>query len=277
MPRLPYHQLIFAGAGPLDRVNPLVDVLLVASLTLWIVGYARLGSARRAVAPPVRVGAYWLAVASLLTVLRSPVEGWTDTSFAWHMAQHMTLMMVAAPLLAISNLHLVALLAFPISWRRGIGRAVARFPGVRAGGSSRLAPVLAAAAVVLGLWLWHAPALYEATFESRLLHDLEHLTFLFTSILFWRMLVTAGDRRLDLGTSVRLVAVMGLQGNLLAVLILLAPEPLYAAYAAQGGLTDQQIAAAVMLVPAGLIYLAGTVWALWKLMRVQAPGASGPT
>ena len=63
----------------------------------------------------------------------------------------------------------------------------------------------------------------------------------------------------------------------LAVLILLAPEPLYAAYATQGGLTDQQVAAAVMLVPTGLIYLAGTVWALWKLMRVQARGAPGPT
>ena len=79
----------------------------------------------------------------------------------------------------------------------------------------------------LGLWLWHAPHLYEDALANEQLHTLEHLTFLITAAVFWRMISTSGDRRLDAGTAILLVTLVGLQGNLLAALITLAPDPLY--------------------------------------------------
>ncbi len=64
-----------------------------------------------------------------------------------------------------------------------------------------------------------------------------------------------------------LVTLVGLQGNLMAALITLAPAPLYASYAGANGLADQQEAGLLMWIPAAVIYLASTVWALRKLMR----------
>lgn len=81
------------------------------------------------------------------------------------------------------------------------------------------------------------------------------------------MVKTAGDRRLGLGPAVVLVSLVGLQGNLMAALITLAPAPLYASYAGAGGLLDQQEAGLLMWVPAAAIYLASTLWTLRNLMR----------
>jgi cytochrome c oxidase assembly factor CtaG len=124
----------------------------------------------------------------------------------------------------------------------------------------------------LGLWLWHAPHLYEDALANEQLHTLEHLTFLISAAVFWRMISTSGDRRLDLGTTIVLVTLVGLQGNLLAALITLAPDPLYASYAAQP-LADQQVAGLLMWVPAGLIYLGSTVLATIRLIRNTPSGA----
>ena len=117
------------------------------------------------------------------------------------------------------------------------------------------------------MWCWHAPRLYEAALANPTLHTLEHLTFLVTAAVFWRMVLTAGNRRLSLPTAIVLVTLVGLQGNLMAALITLAPAPLYASYAGAGGLLDQQAAGLLMWIPAALIYLASTVWTLYKLLR----------
>lgn len=34
-------------------------------------------------------------------------------------------------------------------------------------------------------FLWHAPALYNATLENQNIHILEHLTFIIFGLLFW--------------------------------------------------------------------------------------------
>ena len=66
-----------------------------------------------------------------------------------------------------------------------------------------------------------------------------------------------------------LVTLVCLQGNLLAALLTLAPQPLYAPYAGNP-LADQQIAGLIMWVPAGLIYLGSSCWALRCLFSAPA-------
>jgi putative membrane protein len=247
-------------------VEPVALGLLLISILTYALGRWRMSPIQRsAIAPPPRLLAYAGAVAVLVAALFSPIDARADKSFAWHMAQHLLLMLGAAPLLALSNTHLVALFALPRGKRRHAGRIVSRTPGVRAGGSNRLAPIVAALLFALGLWLWHAPRLYEEALENEQLHTLEHLTFLITAAVFWRMVATSGNRRLDAGTAIVLVTLVGLQGNLLAALITLAPVPLYSSYAAQP-LLDQQIAGLLMWVPAGLIYLSATIVAIARLV-----------
>ncbi len=260
--------------------DPLVIALLLGSVTLYGIGIGRMGTARAAIAPPARIAAYVAGIVTLVAALLSPIDGKADTSFAWHMAQHLLLMVVAAPLFAVSNSHLVDLFAFPVAWRRRIGRFFGAVPGVRQG-VSRAAPWIAGAAFALGLWVWHAPSLYQAALTDPTLHTFEHITFLFTAAVFWRMVSTSGDRRLDAGSAILLVTLVGLQGNLMAALITLAPAPIYGHYAGSGALADQQIAGMLMWVPAGLIYLASTVHAIWRMLhapvskRLHYAGALG--
>lgn len=258
-------------------IEPVALSLLVASVLVYATGRARMTpTQRRSIAPLPRVGAYCGAVVVLVTALFSPIDARADSSFAWHMLQHLMLMLGAAPLMAMSNTHLVALFALPMAPRRWVGRRVNRTPGVKAGGSNRMAPIIAATLFALGLWIWHAPHLYEDALANEQLHTLEHLTFLITAAVFWRMISTSGDRRLDAGTAIVLVTLVGLQGNLLAALITLAPNPLYLSYASQP-LADQQIAGLLMWVPAGLIYLVSTVSAIARLLRHGPPSSGART
>lgn len=292
MPRLRFFYLIAASAALLVpgialahggeasesgwSFEPLAAILLSCSVALYALGWARMrASARQAIAPWWRVAAYLAAVVTLIIALFSPLDAAADTSFAWHMAQHLMLMLLVAPLMALANTHLVALFALPIGPRRRIGWLVNRAPGVRSGASSRAAPIWAALGFVLGLWLWHAPVAYDLALADPAIHTLEHLTFLVTSAIFWRMVSTSGDRRLDAGSAIVLVTLVGLQGNLMAALITLAPTPIYRHYAT-GGLADQQIAGLLMWVPAGLLYLGSTCWAICRLIGASSKGRQQP-
>lgn len=243
-------------------VEPFALALVLASATTYSLGYRAMSPAqRRAIAPSWRICAYGTALVVLVAALFSPIDARADDSFAWHMAQHLLLMLGAGPLLALANTHLVALMALPLPSRRSVGRTVSRTPGVRQGASDRQAPMVAGLVFALGLWLWHAPRLYDAALENPALHTLEHLTFVITSAVFWRMVSTAGNRRLDALSAVVLVTLIGLQGNLLAALITLAPHTLYTNYAGNP-LADQQVAGLLMWMPAGLVYLVATARAL---------------
>jgi len=261
-----------AGGGEEARwfADRFVDMLIAVTTLLYAAGYRVLercgASARERVAPTPRLLAFAAALAILVVALLSPLDALADDSFAWHMAQHLMLMTLAAPLLARSDAHLVMLRAFPLPARRGIGRAVARIPGVRRGAHSAGAAWLAFGLFSAAVWLWHLPGAYDAALHDERVHTLEHLSFLTTGIAFWRVVATSGDRRLGIGTSILMVALVGLQGAMLAALITLAPRPLYAAYAgAPDALADQVRAGVLMWVPASLVYLGTTVQALRRL------------
>jgi putative membrane protein len=74
-----------------------------------------------------------------------------------------------------------------------------------------------------------------------------------------------------------LVSLVGIQGAFLSALIMFAAHPLYSPYAANP-IDDQVLAGLVMCIPASFIYLASTVWALWKMLgNRQAHGRSPST
>lgn len=259
----------------------LLDLLIATPCLLYALGLARLIRGGRPGAwqplPRWRILAFVLAMATLAIALVSPFDGLADRSFAWHMAQHLLLMSVAAPLLAASNAHLVLLRAFPIPARRGVGRMIGAIPGVRRGGHAAAAAWLAFAAFSVGLWLWHAPGMYDLALRHEDIHTLEHITFLLTSIAFWRVIGTSGGRRLSIGMGVLMVSLVGLEGALLAALITLAPRPLYAVYAGHADALSDQVAAGVLMwVPASLLYLASSVLALRRLFAGQAQGRQSP-
>ena len=111
----------------------------------------------------------------------------------------------------------------------------------------RTATVLHGAAI----WIWHLPALFDATIVDLTLHRLQHLSFLVTALLFWWSVL----RRSSRGVAVWHLFVTMVHTSVLGALMALAPRVLYHLQTADApafGLTpleDQQFAGIIMWVP----------------------------
>jgi putative membrane protein len=244
--------------------DPVVLVPVLALALLYVVGIARLWS-RAGVGrgvPAWRALGYAAGLAALFAALISPLDAAAEASFALHMAQHMLLVVVAAPLLVLGTFGVVALTALPGRLRVPLGRSFASAPLRRVRAWLFAVPVATALHGVV-VWLWHAPRLYEAALADPLVHYLEHLTMFGTAVVFWWSALGARRGTLGYGAGVGALFLTMLHTGLLGILITLAPAPLYPSYAAATSglglapLEDQQLAGIVMLIPGGLVYLMG--------------------
>jgi putative membrane protein len=208
----------------------------------------------------------------LAIMLALPLHAWGRLRFAPHMLEHQLLTVVAAPLLAAGRPGVAYLLALPSSWRRRVARWIAN-DGWRRIWRALVHPGVAWALHGAALWLWHAPALFEAALEAEAIHYLQHLTLLITALLFWASIL---PRRTD--GRARIVAAFSLfttsmHSTLLGALLTLSPTVWYASYAsaagpgALSGLEDQQLAGLIMWVPAGLVYLGAALASIGALLR----------
>ena len=123
----------------------------------------------------------WLA---LVVALLSPLDEWSETLFLAHMAQHELLMVVAAPLIALSSPLFALLWALPAPARRRLAVAVRR-PAIVSGWAILTAPPTVWILHAVALWIWHLPSLYDAALEHEGVHATQHLCFFLTAALFW--------------------------------------------------------------------------------------------
>jgi putative membrane protein len=239
-------------------------------------GWARAGRGRSGRAG--RAACFAGGLLAVLVALESPLDGWSDALFAAHMVQHLLLLAVAGPLLALGRPLLPFLWAVPEPSRRGLG-AWWKAAGVPRRAWHALSRPLAAFGLhSLALWAWHVPPLYEAALATRGLHLAEHLGFLGTALLFWWTLTHAG--RAGYGAGVLYVFGMALQSTVLGALLAVARSPWYTSHLATTAawglspLEDQQLAGLIMWVPGGAIYLVAALalFAAW-LRDTPAPVA----
>jgi len=223
------------------------------------------GRPRRGVAG-WRAGCYAAGLLTLAVALVSPVDAVGGALFSVHMAQHLLLVMVAAPLLVLGEPLLVTLWALPLGARRALGRWWARARRARAAWRTLRQPLVVWALHVGTLWAWHAPRLYQGALRHPAVHALEHASFFLPALLFWWLLADRRSRRrLGVGTCVVFLFTAGLQSTVLGALITVAQRPWYTAYydtTRAWGLTpleDQQLAGLIMWIPASAVYLAALV------------------
>lgn len=212
----------------------------------------------------------------LAIVLLPPYDDLADRFFSAHMAQHLVLLVVAPPLIAASQAHLVLLHALPLRSRREIGRAVARTPGLRFAahhGSTIWFVCLSSVAV---LWFWHLPQVYDWARSNEAVHDTEHLLFLTTEVAFWRVILFRREAQLSRFGAALILVGMSVQGGLLAALITLAGRPMYASYGADSAaLADQALGGVMMWVIAGTVYLAAFA-IIFAQALARAPRRASP-
>jgi putative membrane protein len=244
------------GAWNLDPV--LLGGLLLAAWAFW---RGQTSGPRRPV-DSWRARCFSGALVALGLALLSPLDALSGSLASAHMVQHLLLLLVAAPLLALSAPSSAILRGSPLALRRASGRWRRRL-GLTHGNLGVLRHPAAVWLLSVGVvWFWHAAAPYDATLDNQLLHVLEHASFLVTAVLFWQVVVgVRGAARVSGGLGVLLVFAMAMQSVFLSVLLTFARTPWYSGYAATTApwgldpLTDQRLAGVIMWIPAGGIYL----------------------
>ena len=239
--------VVYCGAPALpgtlgERFN--LDPVLIAILA--ILSIAHFAMLRRAGRPAMAAVSGWAIAA---TALISPLCALSVSLFAARVAQHMILLLVAAPLIAAS-----------LPLRRSMGRP----------------PFLwwATIAFFALLWFWHMPAPYEATFRAPAIYWAMHISLFGSGMLLWTALL-----RQHSAQALAAGLITSIQMGLLGAIICLASWPMYRPHYATTeawGLTplaDQQMGGVLMWVPGCLIFLwiaVRTVSAMWHALE-EAP------
>ena len=274
--------LLLAHAGPPPtpgelwsawNLDPLVLLpLLAMGWTYWR-GWTALHRRR---SDGWRPWGFTLGLLALGVALLSPLDALSSALASAHMTQHMLLMVVAAPLIAASrplNSILRGIPNLAALQRSGWPRTGWQASAIRVFRLPLVAWILHAST----LWVWHASVPYEAALRIETVHILEHTSFFLTALLFWSALVRVRrSQEMGWGLGVLLVFAMTTQSTILAALMTFARTPWYEAYTdttrvwGLEHLADQQLAAVIMWIPSGMIYLGAALALMSSWIRQAA-------
>jgi len=245
---------------------PLVLVIDLAIL-YWLGDRRTVTPARTRAAKRWRSACFYAGLAVLAIALASPIEILSQQLFWVHMVQHVLLLVVAAPLIVIARPWVRLWRCLPLDARRSLARELSdggRAAGVRWAARALGSPLPSFLLFSVVLLAWHVPALFDATLSSSALHALEHTLFFCTALMFWKQVIASPPLRASLDASWRVLYVVGamIVSWVLAVVLALAPHPLYSYYAhlhsRPGGISamaDQQLAAGIMWVPGSVTFV----------------------
>lgn len=200
----------------------------------------------------IRRGSLIAGVLLLIWLWWGPLPEMTSQSFAAHMALHMGVVAVAAPLLTA-------------------GIAGERYDPVRR--MPRLfAPVQASVVELVIVWGWHAPLLHHAARHDTFVMAIEQGSFLIAGVFVWLAAFGGGSglRYERAGAGLVALLLTSMHMTLLGALLALTPRALYS-HAAHGGvlspLDDQHLGGAIMLLVGGVSYLVGGLVLAVRLVR----------
>jgi putative membrane protein len=263
------HEAVDVAAGTAWR-TPLELVGLCGAAALYARGlYRRRQNTGRSIAR-WRALAFAGGLVALAVALSPVLDRIAERLLVGHMGQHLLLVSVAAPLMALGR---------PLAVMRWAGPWTARLVGgttpvVRATLDRGWLVWTAQAAT---LWIWHVPRFYEAAVHDPVLHGLEHVTLFGTALLFWSMLTEPAARwRLGFGTAMILLFAAAVQCSVLGALLTFAEQPWYGHHAAAApawgldALEDQHLAGALMWIPGGTAYLVGALAVLAAWLNAAA-------
>lgn len=246
-----------------------VGVALLAAL------WARAWMARGQRPPAGRVAALLTGLLALTIALNGPLHDLAESRFSAHMAQHLLLILIAAPcLLAAAPAWMVDGLLAPLT---------------RAPGPSALAHWLTGPVPALGLYSaalvgWHLPGPFNAALNAHGWHLLEHVILVGTAGLAWWPVLSSSRLlpALPYGAQLLYLFAFGMPMTVVAAMITGAEEalyPFYAAAAQAGGghaLADQRLGGVLMWVPAGVVPLVAFTIVFFRWAAAEADDVVSP-
>jgi len=241
-------------------IEPLILLGIIVALIWWRWAVRRVNAAHPAnPVPRRRTAAFVAAMVAVAFALMSGIDRYDTTLFSIHMVQHILLMLVAAPLIALSA---------PVTLILRVSSSETRHRWVLPVLHSRAFrffahPLVASVVFAVVLWSAHFTPLFDAALEDPRLHQFEHALFLGSALLFWWPAVGVDPSPYRMSHPVRILYLfMQMTMNtFMAMVILNSGDVLYRHYAtvirAWGptALEDQKLAAGFMWIAGDLIFI----------------------
>jgi cytochrome c oxidase assembly factor CtaG len=233
----------------------------------------------RALVNPWRSVSYLTGLAILGIALMSPIDVLSGQFFYMHMIQHLLLVMIAPPLLLLADPMPIMMWGLPSTLRLEMGRWLRPEAKFRSVARAVTTPGLVWLYFVAALVGWHDPRLYNLTLVSDLVHDLEHLTFFGTAVLFWWHVIGCAPhihRRLSLGVRAGYAISAVPASALTGISIAFASEPIYIHYTTVprlGKMTvleDQMLGGVIMWIPGSMMYIIAALILIAQVLRSEA-------
>ena len=242
--------------------------LLVLPAALYVRAVRILG--RRGYRVPRWQQVSWFAGLGLMGIaLLSPLDSLGETDLlSAHMAQHLLIADLSAPLLVIGLRTPVYAFLLP----RALFAELARSRRLRATFRFLKQPLVSAPIWIAVLYGWHLAPFYEAALRSPVLHALQHQTFIAASILLWVSVLEPARRRVP-GELWKIPHIVGTRfaGMFLGMAFVILQQPIYEGFygsrALEHGLTpaeDQQIAGGLMLAIDFLVMIGALVFFFFR-------------
>lgn len=217
------------------------------------------------------IGTLWIAIAS-------PMDGFADALLSAHMVEHLLLMSFVPPLVLLGQPVVPFLRGMPAVITRTIVGPLIRLRWLRKLGFWMMTPLIAWLAMNLAFLGWHVPAAYDFALENERWHDVEHICFLGTAILFWWPLIRPWPMH-SKGIGwfmLPYLALADIVNTVLSAFLTFCDRPVYAYYLKGPNafgippLTDQRAGAAAMWVVGSIVFLVPAVLIAFKLLNQES-------
>jgi cytochrome c oxidase assembly factor CtaG/polyferredoxin len=210
-----------------------------------------------------RLVSFVAGLAVVFAALFSPLDAFSNLLLTAHMVQHLLLMMVAPPLILYGAPYLPLLRGLPRSvLKHGVGPFLT-WPALQQAGRWLTHPLVCLFTFLTASVTWHLPRFYELALRSPGWHEIEHLCFLGTALLFWWPILQPWPSKTQWPrwALIPYLFLADLQNTALSAFFVFSDRALYPTYVAAprlfglSALEDQATAGAIMWVPGSIAYL----------------------
>lgn len=256
-----------------------LPVWLTLSIALTAVIYLRGWLAIRRTRPEqftaLRLASFVSGLMILWLAIGSPMDGFADALLSAHMVEHLLLMSVVPPLLLWGLPAVPLLRGLPEPFGRNVVGPLLKMPSLRLLGRWAVTPLVAWLAMNITYLAWHVPSAYDFALENETWHDIEHLCFLGTSMLFWWCILRpwpASRVNEQWGILVFLITA-DIVNSLISAFLAFCGRPVYSFYVDHPNafnlspLEDQVLGAAIMWVVGSLAFLTPAVVITMRILR----------
>jgi cytochrome c oxidase assembly factor CtaG/ferredoxin len=213
--------------------------------------------------PAARLASFQSGLLIIGLAICSPLDAFANLLLQVHMIQHLLLLMVAPPLLWLGQPVPAFARSLPAPLFRAVFAPFLKSPALRNCGAFLVHPIVAWLLFQLVLVSWHVPYLFELSLSDPGWHQIEHISFLSTALLFWWPVIPVWPSKPPWPRAAFIVYLLAadLVNTALSAFFAFSGGVLYASYRNGPHLfgisaADDQVAAGVIMwVPGSLAYL----------------------